>query len=103
MTGGAILTGKERYHKLMGKHIYLSYTRLNIAYAVVVVSQFMHQPHSDHMEVVLIILRYLKGISWRGCLFRRNGNLEIQGIRDAYWESNPIDRRSTSLLLRAIW
>ena len=42
-------TNKERYQRLVGKLIYLSHTRLNITYAVHVVSQFMHYPSEDHI------------------------------------------------------
>ncbi|KAL6279521.1 hypothetical protein ACE6H2_016402 [Prunus campanulata] len=42
-------TDKERYQRLVGKLIYLAHTRPDIAYAVSVVSQFMHSPSEDHM------------------------------------------------------
>ena len=45
-----------------GKLIYLSYTRLDIAYAVRVVSRFMYRPMIQHMTAVMRILRYLKDI-----------------------------------------
>jgi hypothetical protein len=51
---------KERYQRLVGKLIYLSHTRPDIAYAISVVSQFMHRLSEDHMDVVTRILRYLK-------------------------------------------
>ena len=35
---------KEQYQRLVGKLIYLAHTRSDIAYAVGVVSQFMHNP-----------------------------------------------------------
>ncbi|CAL8164435.1 unnamed protein product [Prunus armeniaca] len=53
-------TNKERYQRLVERLIYLSHTRPDIAYAVSVVSQFMHSPSEDHMNAVLRILRYLK-------------------------------------------
>ncbi|CAL2228767.1 unnamed protein product [Prunus armeniaca] len=53
-------TNKERYQRLVGRLIYLSHTRPDIAYAVKVVSQFMHSPSEDHINTVLRILRYLK-------------------------------------------
>ncbi|KAK3035187.1 hypothetical protein RJ639_034575 [Escallonia herrerae] len=50
----------SRYQKLVGKLIYLSRTRPDIAFAVSLVSQFMHSPHEEHLEAVYRILRYLK-------------------------------------------
>ena len=41
-TDGAVDRG--RYQRLVGKLIYLSHTRPDIAFAVSVVSQFMHAP-----------------------------------------------------------
>lgn len=37
-------TNRERYQRLVGKLIYISHTRPDIAYAISVVSQFMHSP-----------------------------------------------------------
>ena len=44
------------YQILIGKLKYLSQTRSNIAFAVSVVSQFIHSPRKIHMEVVLKML-----------------------------------------------
>ena len=41
---GARQTDRGRYQRLVGQFIYLSHTRPDIAYAVGVVSQFMHAP-----------------------------------------------------------
>ena len=41
-----------RYQKLMGKLIYLSHTRPNIAFVVSLVSQFMHSPYKKHLEAL---------------------------------------------------
>lgn len=54
-------TNKETYRRLVGKLIYLSFTRPDIAYDVSAVSQFMHVPSEDHMAAVMRILSYLKG------------------------------------------
>ena len=91
-----IPTNKERYQKLVGKLIYLSYTRPDIAYAVSIVSQFMHCPSEDHMGAVIHILRYLKSSPGRGLLFSKNNHLNIDGYTDADWAGNVIDRKSTS-------
>ena len=96
ITEGANLADKERYQRLVGKLIYLSHTRPDIAYAVSVISQFMHQPQDDHLEAALRVVRYLKGTFDHGIMFRRGKHLEIHGYTDADWAGNPIDRRSTS-------
>lgn len=93
---GAELADRGRYQRLIGKLIYLSHTRPDIAYAVGVVSQFMHLPQTDHMEVALRIVKYLKGTVGHGVLFKKEGHLEINGYTDADWAENPVDRRSTS-------
>lgn len=40
------------YQRMVGKLIYLSYTRSNIAYAMSVVSQFMHAPLKPYLEAI---------------------------------------------------
>ena len=80
----------------MGRLIYLSHTRPDIAYAVSVVSQFMHSPSEAHMDVVTCILRYLKMAPSRGLIFSKNGHLNVQGYTDADWAGSINDRRSTS-------
>jgi transposase InsO family protein len=87
---------REKYQRLVGKLIYLSHTRPDIAYAVNVVSQFMHSPKEEHMEAVMRILRYLKGALGRGLMFRKNGHLNVIGYTDADWAGCIDDRRSTA-------
>ncbi|BBG94371.1 ABC-2 type transporter family protein [Prunus dulcis] len=89
-------TNKERYQRLVGRLIYLSHTRPDIAYAVSVVSQFMHSPSEDHMNAVLRILRYLKSAPGKGLMFSKHGHLNIDGYSDADWAGNVTDRKSTS-------
>ncbi|CAL9011823.1 unnamed protein product [Prunus brigantina] len=83
-------TNKERYQRLVGKLIYLGHTRPNIAYAVSVVSQFMHAPSEAHMDAVNRILRYLKSSPRRGLMFARHGHLDVEGHTDADWAGSAI-------------
>lgn len=87
---------RERYQWLVGRLIYLSHTRPDIAFAVSVVSQFMHDPRSVHMDVVTWILRYLKSCPGRGLLYSCRGNLRVECYTDADWAGSLDDRRSTS-------
>ncbi|RVW47383.1 Retrovirus-related Pol polyprotein from transposon TNT 1-94 [Vitis vinifera] len=52
---------REKYQRLVGRLIYLSHIRPDIAFAISVVSQYMHSPKESHLEAVYKILRYLKG------------------------------------------
>ena len=89
-------TNKSRYQRLVGRLIYLSHTRPDLAYAVSVVSQFMHNPSEEHMDAVMRILKYLKSAPGRGLLFARDGEFEVTGYTDADWAGDKTDRRSTS-------
>jgi hypothetical protein len=89
-------TNKERYQRLVGKLIYLSHTHPDIAYAVSVVSQFMHNPSEEHMDAVIRILRYLKSSPGKGLMLSKNDHLRVEGYTDADWAGNISDRKSTS-------
>ncbi|CAN6725236.1 unnamed protein product [Malus baccata var. baccata] len=89
------LVDKGRYQRLVGRLIYLAHTRPDIAYAVSVVSQFMHSPSVDHMAAVMRILAYLKSNPGKGILYRNFGHLKIEGFTNTDWASDVTDRCST--------
>jgi len=80
----------------VGKLIYLTITRPDISFVVGVVSQFMQNPHVDHWNVVMRILRYVKKAPGQGLLYEDKGNTQVSGYCDADCAGCPIDRRSTS-------
>jgi len=86
----------ERYRRLVGKLIYLTTTRPNISFVVGVVSQFMQNPHVDHWNTVMHILKYVKKAPRHGLLYEDKDNTQVSGYCDADWAGCPIDRRSTS-------
>ena len=59
----------QRYRRMVGKLIYLSITRLDLSNSVNVVSQFMQNPHIDRWNIVIQILKYVKGNSGQGLLY----------------------------------
>jgi hypothetical protein len=72
--------------------MYLAYTRPDLAYALSVISQFMHSPSEEHMKVVTRILRYLKSSPSKDILFKKGDNLKIDGYTDADWAGSIQDR-----------
>ena len=84
------------YRQLVGSLIYLTVTRLDISYAVHVVSQFMATHRSPHYTAVLRILQYLKDTIFDGLHFFPHYSLTLQAYSDADWACDPTDRRSTT-------
>ncbi|RVX20052.1 Retrovirus-related Pol polyprotein from transposon RE2 [Vitis vinifera] len=88
---------KERYQRLVGRLMYLAHTRPDLAYALSVVSQYMHNPREQHMNAVMRILRYLKNAPGKGILFAKNVNHQsIEVYIDVDWAGAVDDMRSTS-------
>ncbi|RVW23029.1 Retrovirus-related Pol polyprotein from transposon RE1 [Vitis vinifera] len=93
----------ERYQHPVGMLIYLSHTRLDIAFVIRIVSQYMHSPCKEHMEVVYRIIKYLKVSLGKGLFFRKNETRSIEGFTDANWASSIDDQRSTSSYCIFVW
>nr|XP_016500800.1 PREDICTED: uncharacterized mitochondrial protein AtMg00810-like [Nicotiana tabacum]XP_018622641.1 uncharacterized mitochondrial protein AtMg00810-like [Nicotiana tomentosiformis] len=74
-TGVGESVDKERYQKLVGKLIYLSHTRLDIAY---------------------LVSLYLKSAPGKGMFFSKYGDIRIEAHTDVDWARSLDDRRSTS-------
>jgi hypothetical protein len=95
-TNGESLPDATLYKKLVGSLIYLIVTRLNISYAVHLVSQFMSAPLSTHYAVILCILHYVNGTLFHGIHFSPCSSLELRSYSDADWAGDPTDCRSTT-------
>ncbi|RVW39419.1 Retrovirus-related Pol polyprotein from transposon RE2 [Vitis vinifera] len=94
---------RERYQQLVGRLIYLSHTRPNIAFVISVVSQYLHSPKESHLEAVYKILRYLKGFPGRGLFFKKGDNKKVEIYTDADWAGSAKDRRSTTGYCTYLW
>ena len=87
---------KVPYASAIGSLMYaMVCTRLDIAYAVGVVSKFMSRPGKQHWEAVKWILRYLKGSS-DTCLCFTGASLKLQGYVDADFAGDINSRKSTT-------
>ncbi|XP_024024071.1 uncharacterized protein LOC112092343 [Morus notabilis] len=94
---------RGRYQRLVGRLIYLSHTRPDIAFAVSVVSQYMHSPYEEHLVAVYRILRYLKMTPGKGLFFGKTNQRQIEAFTDADWAGSVEDRRSTSGYCTMAW
>jgi hypothetical protein len=87
------------YLNLVGSLLYAAITtRIDIAYAVNVVSRFMNNPGEAHWIACKRILRYLNGTKDSGLIFRGNNSKEltIEAYSDADWAGDTDDRKSTT-------
>lgn len=83
------------YCKIVGKLIFLTTTRRDIAYAVSSISHYMSSPQRAHPNAANHILRYIKKTADYGIFHNRHDNTSIQGYTDADWAACPETRRST--------
>ncbi|XP_024031285.1 uncharacterized protein LOC112094508 [Morus notabilis] len=87
---------KGRYLRLVGRLMYLVHTRPDLAYALSVVSQYMHNLGEQHMNAVMRTLRYSKSALGKGILFTKNiDHQSIKVYTDADCVGTVDDRRST--------
>jgi len=80
----------------VGRLNYLDITRLDITFAVGVLSQFLKDPTDSHWNDAMRILRYIKNALGRGLLYEDKCNDKFVCYSDADWAGSPLDRRSTS-------
>lgn len=84
------------YQRMVGKLIFLSHTRIDIAYSVSMISRFMACPQEPHQQAVKHLLRYLNGTKDYALLYRRGGGRDLHGYTDADWAADAHDRKSTT-------
>lgn len=94
LANNELLVNPNRYCRLVGRLIYLFFTRPELSYCVHVLSQFMQQPQTEHWEAALRVVRYLKGNPGQGVLLDSHCNLQLYGWCDSDWAACPLTRRS---------
>ncbi|CAJ2674628.1 unnamed protein product [Trifolium pratense] len=82
------------YRTLVGKLLYLTNTRPDIAFPVQQLCQFLDCPTSLHYKAAHKVLRYLKGCPGTGLFFPRTSSLNLVGFTDADWGGCIDTRRS---------
>ncbi|KAL9860290.1 putative RNA-directed DNA polymerase [Arabidopsis thaliana] len=82
---GDLLTDVEMYRRLVGKLMYLTFTRPDITFAVYKLCQFTSAPRQPHLTIVYKVLHYLKGTIGQGMFYSANSDLKLKGFSDADW------------------
>ena len=76
--------------------VYLVITRLDIAFDVYVVSQFVASPTTVRWAAVLRILRYLRGTVFYSILLSSTFYLELRAYSDVDYGSDPTYHKSVT-------
>lgn len=89
-------TDATLYRQMIGKLLYLTNRRPDIAFATNVLSRFMQTPQIPHMATAKYLLRYLQGPIDLRILFEQHTLETIEGYTDSDWAGDCEGRRSTS-------
>jgi histone deacetylase 1/2 len=98
LADGEVLSGDDstNYKSIIGALQYITLTRLDVAFSVNKVCQFLHAPTTLHWTAVKRILRYLRGTISLGLQFSKSSSTIVRSFSDADWAGCPDDRRSIS-------
>ncbi|KAL0302581.1 UNVERIFIED_CONTAM: Retrovirus-related Pol polyprotein from transposon RE2 [Sesamum angustifolium] len=80
---GARLPDPNKYRRLIGRLLYLGFTRPDISFAVQQLSQFLQVPPTSHWDAALHVLRYLKGTPSTGLFFSSASSSQLTAYSDA--------------------
>ncbi|GKB76330.1 ribonuclease H-like domain-containing protein, partial [Tanacetum coccineum] len=84
------------YRSLAGSLQCLTFTRLDISYAVQQMCLYMHDPREPHFSALKRILRYVRGTLDYGLQLFSSSTTDLVAYSDADWAGCPTTRRSTS-------
>lgn len=87
----------KEFRRNIGCLRYLIHTQPDLAQSVGVLSRYMHEPKTSHGAALKQILRYLKGTSSFGLVYRKECiERGLVGYSDSSYNVDPDDRKSTT-------
>jgi len=84
------------YKQIVGSLMYLTATRLDIMYAVSLISRYMENPKEIHLLAAKRIFRYLQGTADFGLLYKKGEHSDLMGFTNSDYAGDQDDRKSTS-------
>ena len=93
---GVLPVNPTKYHQVIGSMQYLALTRLDISFAINMLSHFMHRLSTTHWSVVKRVLWYLKGTIHLVLLLHKHSLHTLHAFANAAWAGNYDDRTSMS-------
>ncbi|GKD84670.1 ribonuclease H-like domain-containing protein [Tanacetum coccineum] len=89
-------TDPTLYQSLFGLLQYLTFTRLDLSYAVQQLCLYMHDPREPHLNAMKHVLCYLRGTTNLGLQLFWSTTSQLIAYSDTDWAGCPATRQSTS-------
>nr|GFB11241.1 ribonuclease H-like domain-containing protein [Tanacetum cinerariifolium] len=93
---GDLISDPTVYRSLAGYLQYLTFTRLDISYAVQQVCLYMHDPREPYFLALKRVLRYVRGTLDYGLQLFFSSTTDLVACLDVDWAGFPTTRRTTS-------
>ncbi|XP_019186527.1 PREDICTED: uncharacterized protein LOC109181229 [Ipomoea nil] len=93
---GTLLSDASMYRRLIGRLLYLTATRPDIAYALQQLSQFVDAPTDIHLTAAHRVLRYIKASPGQGLIYPSQTRLHIKAFSDSDWAACNETRKSVT-------
>src|SRR4051812_19000620 len=81
------------YRGMIESLLYLTAFRLDILFSVCLCARFQSDPRESHLTAVKSILRYLKGTTNVGLVYRRSKEYNLVGFCDAEYAGDRVERK----------
>ncbi|XP_057954082.1 uncharacterized mitochondrial protein AtMg00810-like [Malania oleifera] len=95
-TNSTLYEDPSAYRRMIGRLLYLTITRPNLAYSVQVLSQFLVKPVVSHYQATIRVLKYLKATPRQGIFFSSSSKLQLKAFSNSDWAGCVDTRRSVT-------